>query len=175
MTERRMWCPAERRMWCPAERRMQCPAKRRMWCPVGVCLAVLRHLGACRGLEELVDIGVMQLPVAGDVPAVVATELVFSFNFHYHMPIATNVGILDEKIAATRLAVGLLHRGNVVPQGGQARCMADLLQGIQDRLMGVLRASSVLPVGVDVIIVRVDDVPMARADRWWMRLAISLA
>ena len=88
--------------------------------PCGICLAVSCHLGACRGLEELVDIGVVQLPVAGDVPAVVATELVFSFNFHYHMPIATNVGILDEKIAATRLAVGLLHRGNVVPLGGQA-------------------------------------------------------
>ena len=40
-------------------------------------LAVSCHLGACRGLEELVDIGVAQLPVASvsaHVPEVVAAD-----------------------------------------------------------------------------------------------------
>jgi hypothetical protein len=41
---------------------------------------------------------------------------------------------------------------------------ADLLQGIHDRLVGILRAAGVLPAGVDVITVRVDDMLMARAD-----------
>ena len=59
--------------------------------------------------------------------------------------------------------------------GGQALCIQDLLQGIQDRLLVVLRASSVLPAGVDVITVPVDEVLMARADMWWRRLVISLA
>ena len=36
--------------------------------------------------------------------------------------------------------------------------MADLLQGIQNRLVSILRAACVLPAGVDVITVRVDDV-----------------
>ena len=53
--------------------------------------------------------------------------------------------------------------------------MADLLQGIQDRLVGVLRAAGVLPAGVDVITVRVDDMPMVTADEGRQRLAISLA
>ena len=42
--------------------------------PVGVCLAVSGHLGACRGLEELVDIGIAQLPVAAHVPEVTAPD-----------------------------------------------------------------------------------------------------
>ena len=43
---------------------------------------------------------------------------------------------------------------------GQARLIADLLQGIQDRLVGILRAACVLPAGVDVITVRIDDMLM---------------
>ena len=38
--------------------------------------------------------------------------------------------------------------------------MADLLQGVQDRLVCILRAACVLPAGVDVITVRVDDVAL---------------
>ena len=53
--------------------------------------------------------------------------------------------------------------------------MADLLQRIQDRLVGVLRAASVLLAGVDVITVRVDDVPIARAGKWRPRPAVLLA
>ena len=51
--------------------------------------------------------------------------------------------------------------------------MAHLLQRIQDRLVGILRAVSVLLAGtVDVIIVRVDDVPWANEGR--RRLADGL-
>ena len=38
--------------------------------------------------------------------------------------------------------------------------MADLQQGIQDRLVCIPRAACVLPAGVDVITVRVDDVAL---------------
>ena len=79
------------------------------------------------------------------------------------------------RLSATRLAVGLPHRGNVEALGGQAQFIADLLQGIQDRLMGILRAAGVLQAGVDVITVRVDDMPMERADEGRRRLVDSLA
>ena len=36
--------------------------------------------------------------------------------------------------------------------------------GIQDLVVGILPAASVLLAGADVITMRVDDVPMARAD-----------
>ena len=41
--------------------------------------------------------------------------------------------------------------------------------------MGILRAAGVLPAGVDVITVRVDDVLMARADEGRRRLDAALA
>ena len=53
--------------------------------------------------------------------------------------------------------------------------MADPLQGIQDRLVCILRAAGVLQAGVDVITVRVDDVLMARADEGRRRLDAALA
>jgi hypothetical protein len=143
--------------------------------PVGICLAVPCHFGACSGLEELVDIGVAQLPVAAYVPEVVAAELVGAGNVDEQMPVATNVGILDEEVSATCLAVGLPHRRNVETLCGQARFIADLLQGIQDRLVGILRAAGVLPAGVDVITVRIDDVLMVRADEGGRRLVDALA
>ena len=40
---------------------------------------------------------------------------------------------------------------------------------------GILRAAGVLPAGVDVITVQVDDVPMAGADEGRMRLVAALA
>ena len=88
--------------------------------PVGIGLAIPCHLGALRGLEELVDIGVEQLPVVAHVREVVAAELLGAGNVDDKMPIATNVGILDEEVAATRLVVGLQHLGNVVAMYGQA-------------------------------------------------------
>ena len=80
-------------------------------------------------------------------------------------------GILDEEVSSTCLAVGLPHRRDVAVMCGQARFIADLLQGIQDRLVGILRAASVLPVGV---VWRVDDMLMARADEGRRRLVDSL-
>ena len=53
--------------------------------------------------------------------------------------------------------------------------MADLLHGIQNRLVGVLRTAGVLSACVDVITVRVNDMPMARAYEAGWRLVISLA
>ena len=41
--------------------------------------------------------------------------------------------------------------------------------------MGILRAAGVLPAGLDVIAVRVDDVLMARADEGRRRLVVALA
>ena len=58
---------------------------------------------------------------------------------------------------------------------GQARFIANLLQCIQHRLMGILRAACVLPADVDVITVRVDDMLMARADEGRRRQVDSLA
>jgi hypothetical protein len=56
---------------------------------------------------------------------------------------------------------------------GPSHGRSDLLQCIQDRLVGVLRAASVLLADVDVITVRVDDVPIARADeRRWLTVAL---
>jgi hypothetical protein len=43
-------------------------------------VTILRHLGARFGLEELVDIGVAELPVAAHVREVVAAELVGAGN-----------------------------------------------------------------------------------------------
>jgi hypothetical protein len=85
--------------------------------------------------EELVDIRVAQLPVA--VHEVVAAELVDAGNFNDSVPSATEVGV-DDKIAATSLA---LRADGVVALCGQARVMADLLQRIQDRLVGILCAA----------------------------------
>ena len=58
---------------------------------------------------------------------------------------------------------------------GEARVMADPLQCIQDRFVCILPAASVLPAGVDVIAVRVDDVFIARADEGRRRLVAVLA
>ena len=143
--------------------------------PVGIRLAIPGHLGARSGLEELVDIVVAQLPVAANVPAVVAAELVGAGNVDDQMPVTTHVGILEEEVSATCLAVGLPHRRDVAALCGQASFIADLLQGIQDRLVGILRAAGVLPAGVDEITVRVDDVVMARADEGRRRLVAALA
>ena len=50
-----------------------------------------------------------QPPVAANVPAVVAAELVGAGNVDDQMPVTTKVGILDEEVSATSLAVGLPH------------------------------------------------------------------
>ena len=88
--------------------------------------------------------------------------------------VTTNVGVLDEEVSATCLAVGLSHRRDVAGLCDQAIVIADLLQGIQDRLVGILCAAGVLPAGVDMMTVRV-DVVMERADEGWRRLVAALA
>ena len=113
--------------------------------PVGIRLTIPCHLGARRGLEELVDVVVAQLPVADKVPAVVAAELVGAGNVNDQMPVTTKVDILDEEVAATGLAAGLPHRRDVASLCDEASFMADRLQGIQNRLVGILRAAGVLP------------------------------
>ena len=61
----------------------------------------------------------------------------------------TNVGVLHKKIAATGLAVGLAHLWYAVSLRGQGRVMRCLLQRIQDHLVGILCAVSVLLAGVN--------------------------
>ena len=51
--------------------------------------------------------------------------------------------------------------------------MADLFQRIQDRLVVVFRAERLLLACVDVISMRVDDVPIARAEER-RRLIVAL-
>ena len=118
---------------------------------------------------------VAKLPVAVRVPAVVAAELVGAGNVNDQMPVTTKVDILDEEVAATGLAADLPHRRHVASLCDEASFMADRLQGIQNRLVGILRAAGVLPAGVDVIAVQVDDVQMAGADEGRMRLVAALA
>ena len=62
------------------------------------------------------------------------------------------------------LPLGLLTDGMFLALRGQARPVAYLLQRIQDRHVGILGTACVLLAGVDVITVRVDDVPIAKAD-----------
>ena len=63
---------------------------------VGISVTIPLHLGARSGLEDLVDVAVAQLPVAGDVLAGIATELVGAGNVDDQMPGTANAGILDE-------------------------------------------------------------------------------
>jgi hypothetical protein len=100
------------------------------------------QLGVRRGFEKLVDVRVTQLPVPAHVSEVVAAELADAGNDNDRVPSATEaqVGVLDDKIASTGLALGLSHRRYDVALCGQARVTTDLLQRIQDRLVGILRA-----------------------------------
>ena len=69
----------------------------------------------------------------------------------------------------------IFHTEGMLRRCDEATFMADRLQGIQNRLLGILRAVGVLPAGVDVVAVQVDDVPMAGADEGRMRLVAALA
>ena len=93
--------------------------------PVGVGLAVPCHLGACRFLEELVDIGVAQL----------ATELVDGGNVNDHLPTVLEVDVLHGKIAATCPANGLLHGRDILALCGKARVVTNFLQRIQAKIV----------------------------------------
>ena len=58
----------------------------------------------------------------------IAAELVCTDNINNEIPEATEVVVLDDEVAATGLAVALIHRWNVAARGAQARVVADLLQ-----------------------------------------------
>ena len=94
-----------------------------------------------------------------------AAELVRTDDVNNEIPEATEVGVLDDEVAATGLAVALIHRWNVAATGAEARVVADLLQRSQDGLVCVLPAARMLLAGVDVIPVHVNDVPIAGADK----------
>ena len=92
----------------------------------------------------------------------VAAELVDAGNVNDRVPSATENGVLDDKLAATGLA---LRTDGVVALCGQARVMTHLHQR-QDRLVDILTCYPCASrrCGVDVIAVCVDDVLIARAD-----------
>ena len=108
---------------------------------------------------------VSQLAVEAHVREVTAAELVRTDNVNNEIPEATEVGVLDDEVAATGLAVALIHRWNVAATGAEDRVVADLLQRSQDGLVCVLPAARMLLAGVDVIPVHVNDVPTAGADK----------
>ena len=58
-----------------------------------------------------------------------ATELALTGNFINEIPEATAVGVLADEVAATGLAVALLHCWDVAATGGQARVRASSLHG----------------------------------------------
>ena len=68
---------------------------------------------------------VSELAVEAHVREVAAAEFVRTDNIKDGIPAATDVGVLDDKIIATGLAVALLHRWNVVATSGQASVVAD--------------------------------------------------
>jgi hypothetical protein len=139
--------------------------------PVGIASRYRATLARAVVSRSLLTSG----PRSCHVCEVVAAELVGAGNVNDQMPTVTKVGVLDEQITATSLAVGFAQRQYVVALLGQARVMAYLLQRIQDRLVGILRSARVLLAGVELITVRVDDVPISRADERQRRLVAVLA
>jgi len=73
------------------------------------------------------------------------------------------VGILDDEVATTWLAITLFHRWDVVATVVRPESL-QMLQRSQNGLVSVLPADHMLLVGVDVIPVHVNDVRIARAD-----------
>ena len=81
------------------------------------------------------------------VREVAAAEFVRSDNVSDEIPLAVEMVVLGDEVAAAGLAVALLHRWNVVSTGDQARVVADLLQRSQNGLVCVLSAACVLLAG----------------------------
>ena len=98
------------------------------------------------------------------VREVTAAEFVRTDNVNKEIPEATEVGVLDDEVAATGLAVALLHRWNVAATGAHARVVADRASAVRM----VSCASFLLPVCFLQVWMRstvhVDDVLIARAD-----------
>jgi hypothetical protein len=79
--------------------------------PAGIGLAIPCHLGARRGLETLVDIGVAELPIAAHVRDVVAAELLGADNVDDQMPIVTMLTSLMSRSPRPVVPLGLLTDG----------------------------------------------------------------
>jgi hypothetical protein len=110
-------------------------------CGIPVTLAL--HLFACLVLHEPVGVIGSLLAVEAHVREVTAATFVRTDNVSDEIPEATEVGVLDNEVAVTGLAVALLHRWDVVSTGGQARVVADCSSAIRT----VTCASFRLPVG----------------------------
>ena len=86
-------------------------------CPRGVSLPVTPHLSPGGRLEERVWLGVPELPVEADVDHVVATELVGECNIDDEVGVASDVGVLDDQVALSVLAILFLDSRDVAPFG----------------------------------------------------------
>ena len=73
-----------------------------------------------------------------------AAKLVRTDNVNNEIPEANKLGLLDDEVSATGLAIAPIHHWNVAATGAQARVVADLLQRSQDGLVCVLSLSKEL-------------------------------
>jgi hypothetical protein len=103
--------------------------------PRGVGLPVATHLGPRCRLEELVWLGVPELPVEADVDHVVATKLVDECNIYDEVGVASDVGALDDQITLSGLAILFLHGRDVAPFGRQAGLVAEGLHRVENGFM----------------------------------------
>jgi len=103
--------------------------------PRGVGLTVAMHLGPRCRLEELVWLGVPELPVEADVDHVVATKLVDECNIYDEVGVASDVGALDDQITLSGLAILFLHGRDVAPFGRQAGLVAEGLHRVENGFM----------------------------------------
>ena len=100
--------------------------------PRGVGLPVAMHLcPGCR-LEELVWLGVTELPVEADVDHVVAAKLVDECDIDDEVGIASDVGALDDQVTLPGLAILFLHGRDVAPFGRQAGLVAEGFHRIEN-------------------------------------------
>ena len=84
-------------------------------CPRGVGLPVTSHLSPRGRLEKRVWLGVPELPVEADVDHVVATELVGECNIDDEVGVASDVGVLDDQVALSVLAILFLNGRDIAP------------------------------------------------------------
>ena len=85
--------------------------------PRGVGLPVAMHLGPRCRLEELVWLGMPELPVAADVDHVVAAKLVDECNIDDEVGIASDVGAFDDQVALSVFAILFLDCWDIAPFG----------------------------------------------------------
>ena len=91
----------------------------------GLGLPVATHLGPRCRLEELVWLGVPELPIEADINHVVADKLVDECNIDDEVGITSDVGALGDQITLPCLAILFLHGRDVAPFGRQACLVAE--------------------------------------------------